>query len=113
MGDFISHMIGVQDTHLDCSKIALQDGYTLELIRYIYPTLARRDPVIENEKRYKLGIDHLSFTVDDIEEAVDFVVRSGGKMISSPRLTNPGLPSIHAYVEDPEGNLVHLAQNVN
>ena len=112
-GSFISHMIGVKGAHLECSKIALQNGYTLELIRYIYPAPVRRDPVLENEKRYKLGIDHLGFTVDDIEEAVNFIVKNGGKMVSSPQLTNPGLPSIHAYVEDPEGNLIHLAQNVN
>jgi catechol 2,3-dioxygenase-like lactoylglutathione lyase family enzyme len=111
-GEFISHMIGVKNAKLDCAKIALPNGYTLELIKYINPVPAKRERILDTEKRYKFGLDHLGFTVDNIEEVLKVIVQQGGRIISLPKLTNPGLPSIHAYVEDPEGNLIHMAENV-
>jgi catechol 2,3-dioxygenase-like lactoylglutathione lyase family enzyme len=111
-GEFISHMIDVPQAHLLCAKIALKNGYTVELIKYINPVANPKILPTSSASRYSHGLDHLGFTVDNIDEVVKFIVASGGRLISSPMLTNPGLPSRHAYVEDPEGNLIHLAENV-
>lgn len=111
-GEFISHLIGLENMVLESVKLALPDGYVVELIRHISHIAPARPQAPEGYHPAALGLDHLGFTVDDIEAVIAMVVQLGGRVISSPKWTNPGLPSIHAYVLDPEQNLIHLAQNV-
>jgi len=107
-GEFISHLIGHPGTRLESAKLRLEDGYRIELIKFIEPASPDRPRQINMAQ---LGLHHLAFTVSDIHEAIRLVVANGGEQISTPKSTNPGLPSTHAYVLDCEGNIIHLAEN--
>ncbi len=108
-GDFISHLIGHPQVRLESAKLRLPDGYRLELIKFFEPG-SRSDSRDSDVAR--LGFHHLAFTVSNIQEAIAVVLANGGAQISAPRATDPGLPSIHAYVADCEGNWIHLAENI-
>lgn len=111
-GEFISHLVALENTVLETVKLALLDGYVIELIKYVsHSPLKRTVPPLNASGSYHYGYDHIGFTVDDINAVIDQVQSLGGALVSSPQYTNPGLPSIHAYVTDPENNIIHLAQN--
>ncbi len=112
-GDFVSHLIGLENSTLETIKLALENGYIIELMKYIShePSTRFNDDKFGGPK-YFFGYDHLGFTVDNIDEVITRVLSLGGELVSSPKSTNPGLPSIHAYVKDPEKNIIHLAQNI-
>jgi catechol 2,3-dioxygenase-like lactoylglutathione lyase family enzyme len=112
-GDFVSHLIGLENSILETIKLALENGYIIELMKYISHEPLNRSNVVESDSpKYYFGYDHISFTVDNIDEVIARVLSLGGELVSSPKSTNPGLPSIHAYVKDPEKNIIHLAQNI-
>jgi len=111
-GDFVSHLIALENAALETVKISLPDGYVIELTKYIsHPPVANPHSSPTGEHQYYYGYDHIGFTVDDIGTVIELIQSLGGSVISLPKWTNPGLPSIHAYVTDPEGNVIHLAQN--
>ena len=112
-GDFVSHLIGLENSTLETIKLALENGYIIELMKYIsHEPLTRPSEENFGGPKYYFGYDHIGFTVDNIDEVITRVLSLGGAMVSSPKSTNPGLPSIHAYVRDPEKNIIHLAQNI-
>lgn len=108
VGEFISHLIGHPDTRLESAKLRLDDGYRIELIKFIEPASPAAPSQIDMAR---MGLHHLAFTVSNIHEAIELVVANGGEQISTPMTTNPGLPSTHAYVLDCERNIIHLAEN--
>jgi catechol 2,3-dioxygenase-like lactoylglutathione lyase family enzyme len=110
-GEFISHLLGLENLVLESVKLALPDGYVIELIKHISHDPPPRPEAAEGHHPPRYGLDHIGVTVDDIEAVVEKAQALGGRLISSPKWTNPGLPSIHAYVTDPENNLIHIAQN--
>lgn len=110
-GEFISHLTGLSNMVMETAKVALPDGYVLELIMHVSHPLPDKAMPPEGYHPPLQGLDHCGFTVDDINEVIAKVVSLGGKVVTTPKWTNPGLPSIHAYVNDPEGNLIHLSQN--
>ncbi len=107
-GEFISHLIGHPKTRLESAKLRLNDGYRIELIKFIEPKSPAAQSQIDMARK---GLHHLAFTVSNIRETITLVVANGGKQISTPMSTNPGLPSTHAYVLDCERNIIHLAEN--
>lgn len=107
-GEFISHLIAHQGTRLESAKLRLDDGYRIELIRFISPASPPGPAQIDMAR---MGLHHLAFTVSNIHEAIALVLANGGEQISTPMATNPGLPSTHAYVLDCERNIIHLAEN--
>lgn len=112
-GEFVSHLIGLENAILETAKLALPDGYVIEVIKYLsHPPLTKPQSTTDTDRKYYFGYDHVGFTVDNIDEVIKAVLSLGGSLISAPQWTNPGKPSIHAYVADPEGHVIHLAQNV-
>jgi catechol 2,3-dioxygenase-like lactoylglutathione lyase family enzyme len=110
-GEFISHLIGIENIVLESAKLALPDGYVIELIQHVSHLPPDRAEVPVGYHPPKFGLDHLGLTVDNLDDVIAKIVSMGGRLITTPKWTNPGLPSIHAYVSDPENNLIHLSQN--
>lgn len=75
-----------------------RDGFVLELLAFTEPEpLARRDrPIIEP------GLTHVSFGVDDLDEACAAVVAHGGTVLNESRLPTA------VFVTDPDGQMVEL-----
>ena len=81
-----------------------QNGPELELIQYLTPA-----------KKYDItadtyGFGHISFSVDNVQTAVETVINAGGKLVGevvSVNIPRRGLLT-EAYVTDPEGNMIEL-----
>jgi predicted enzyme related to lactoylglutathione lyase len=61
----------------------------------------------------QIGILDLAFTVDDITSVLKYITDNGGDLISEPLESPAGFPALHSYARDPEGNVLHIAQNIN
>lgn len=60
-----------------------------------------------SSKRYDLGLTHLSFVVDDIDDAAARLVEHGGTIVEGTRSTSrSGLHVI--FIADPDGTRVEL-----
>ena len=62
----------------------------------------------ENEN----GVLDIAFTVDDINLVSDYVVSNGGDLIGDTVKAAVGFPALHRYLLDPEGNVLHVAENL-
>jgi predicted enzyme related to lactoylglutathione lyase len=81
-----------------------EDGPTLEIFSY--------DQFIERElpRANECGFAHIAFAVDDVDQALQTVIASGGGMvgeIATAAVDGVGLLRV-VYARDPEGNIVEL-----
>lgn len=88
---FVTHQHGKGLPHLAAER----DGFVFE----IYP----RDDKPTHHTR-------LGFAVDSVAETVETLAALGGKVVSSPRLTEWGY---RAVMKDPDGHTVELVQSNN
>ena len=58
------------------------------------------------------GVLDIAFTVDDINSVSDYVISHGGGLIGGVMKSAVGYPALHSYLLDPEGNVLHIAQNI-
>ena len=58
------------------------------------------------------GVLDIAFTVDDINAVCQYVLDQGGDLISKPLKSVGGYPAWHCYLRDPEGNVLHIAENL-
>ena len=117
-GSFINNLVGEKNIKLETAKLILnnkkidfQYRFQLELI-FIFNTKKN----LRNKGNFNFkncyGLVDLSFTVDKIDEFINFIVDKGGKQISKPSKSPEGYPALHSYCCDPEGNVLHLAENL-
>ena len=59
-----------------------------------------------------LGITHIAFTVDDVEESMKELKEKGFEFRRDPPTTNAGTGRMITSVKDPEGNNWQLAKKV-
>jgi predicted enzyme related to lactoylglutathione lyase len=57
------------------------------------------------------GVLDIAFTVDDIEAVCLYILAHGGDIIGQTMNAVAGHPAVHCYTRDPEGNVLHLAEN--
>jgi hypothetical protein len=118
-GLFVNNLIGTKNIVLETAKLILNDQsieykyrYQLELME-----VKNRKKAQENKKREfnflkKQGILDLSFTVDNINDVIDYIIDNEGYLINKPLKSVSGFPALHCYMCDPEGNVLHLAENL-
>lgn len=85
------------------SQMIRREGTTIELLAYSQPTVSATPSC----SRAMLGFTHLSFYVDDIDEAIAHLVSNGGTLLPSTR-QNLGIQV--AFLADPDGVRVELMQ---
>ena len=56
----------------------------------------------------RLGLTHLSFRVDDLDDAVEAVERNGGRTLKRSRIDNPRFQTAAIFVTDPDGLRIEL-----
>jgi len=107
-GDWIERITAVKDGEIKYVHLRLpghwDKGPELELIQYLNPT-----------KKYEItpdtyGFGHLSFSVSDVNEALDAVIKAGGSCVGevvTVEVPNRGLLT-EVYATDPEGNIIEL-----
>jgi catechol 2,3-dioxygenase-like lactoylglutathione lyase family enzyme len=121
-GPLIDALLGTKDIVLETAKLVIPDsrnptGYSfqLELMRIINASNIDEssDRAIFDFTKRPLGVLDLAFTVDDIVAILNFILLNGGDVIGEPLRLKGGFPALHCYARDPEGNVLHLAQNVH
>jgi catechol 2,3-dioxygenase-like lactoylglutathione lyase family enzyme len=90
-----------RDVDLD-SQFIKRDGLSIELLYYRSPEVTGSP----SASRGSLGLTHLSFFVDDVDESVATLVAAGGTLLPSTRTTIPGVDLV--FVADPDGTRVEL-----
>lgn len=122
-GAFIDGLLGTTNVELETAKLMLDDPsiefrfrFQLELMRIVRPSGAAFQEATTPERFDFLskpaGVLDIAFTVDDIRKVLMFIVANGGKAIGEPLAAFTGFPALHCYALDPEGNVLHLAENV-
>ena len=121
-GDFIDNITGSKDCILQTAKLTIQDNalpekywFVLELI------LVQTSKYTKNIKtkfefdvnKCCYGVLDIAFTVDDIHAVIEYIIDKGGSLIGGPASPPIGHPSLHSYLYDIEGNVLHIAQNIN
>ena len=120
-GVSIDSLLGTNGIILETAKLVLEDkrnpiGYSFQL-----ELMKIKDANYEDIKISKssfdfasksIGVLDLAFTVDDIIAVCNYIVLNGGDLIGEPLELVGGFPALHCYARDPEGNLLHLAQNL-
>lgn len=107
-GQWLADGTGVQDAHLFGVHLRLpghgDNGPTLEIYSYS-EMLEKHEPAAN-----RLGLGHLAFMVDDVQETVKAVIAYGGSALGSvvqKPVQGVGLLTF-AYVSDPEGNIIEI-----
>ncbi|MDQ7903731.1 VOC family protein [Phytohabitans sp. ZYX-F-186] len=92
------------------SQFLKREALLLELLYWISP-----QPIGEpSAKRYQLGLTHLSFVVDDVHAAGEWLARHGGTIVEgtySHSLTPNEVEIL--FVSDPDGTRVELMRLPN
>lgn len=107
-GDWLDLASGVPNAHLSGVHLRLpgysSDGPTLEI--FSYDLMEETSAPGAN----RVGFGHIAFAVDDVDAALDSVVKHGGSRLGIPvTMEVAGAGSIRwVYARDPEGNILEL-----
>ena len=124
-GPFIYHLLNNKNIVLETAKLILNDEsvsikhrFQLELMMIKANKSNVKKSLLEkilskfDLNNQPLGILDIAFTVDDIKAVIEYIDSNGGDIISKPMEAAVGFPALHSYARDPEGNVLHLAQNL-
>ncbi len=106
-GEWISLIVGLQDVKAKYVTLSLPGSSTkLELIEYVSPPSGQDKHI---GKANMIGVRHIAFEVDNIEELVQSLRSKGVKFINSIQ-TYPTTGKRLIYLYGPDGILLELAQ---
>ena len=101
---FIETVLGMKGVDVTTIKMSDPDGGQIELL-YFKSHLQNR----KNREINDIGISHVAFTVDDVNQLYEHLKNSGVPFISSPRLSDDGGATV-AFCRSPEGTFIELVE---
>jgi catechol 2,3-dioxygenase-like lactoylglutathione lyase family enzyme len=109
-GEWAGRVTGLGDQRVEIAMMRTPDGHgRLELSRFLAPQVVadhRNAPV------NALGYLRVMFTVDDIDDTLDRLVKHGAQLVSSDVVKYENEYRL-CYVRGPEGILIGLAQELS
>ena len=120
-GEFIDQLLGAQNIILETAKLVIEDknsifGYSFQLELMKLKNKINLNSYPEKDFdifQREMGVLDLAFTVDDICGAQSFILENGGGLIGlGPVQAKTGFPALHCYAYDPEGNILHIVENL-
>ena len=121
-GPLVDCLLGTKNILLETAKLVLEDqcnpvGYTFQLelmkIKNTNNAFENHNRIIFDFAKKPPGVLDIAFTVDDINAILDFIILNGGDLVGGPLRLAGGFPALHCYERYPEGNVLHLAQNLS
>jgi catechol 2,3-dioxygenase-like lactoylglutathione lyase family enzyme len=113
-GDWIDEVVGLKEVVADVVYLDLPAGPRLELIQYLSPLGKWPSGISESNA---MGLRHLAFKVNAIDEMVARLRLGGMKFFSEVRTVptsqvqyGDGAKKRLVYFHDPEGNLLELCE---
>lgn len=123
-GPFIDGLLGAKNIVIETAKLVLENEnlpvnlkFQLELMKVINSGNSETENKTKSLKRFNFlqqstGVLDIAFTVDDVKAVIEYIISKGGDVIGEPLQSVAGFPALHCYARDPEGNVIHLAQNL-
>ena len=120
-GPFIDRLLGDIGVELETAKLVIEDvelpphrWFNLELMKCLNGLTFLETPTARRFSIREVGLGplDLAFTVKSLNEALLFVESMGGNIIGKPVKAVLGFPAVHCYARDPEGNVLHLVENI-
>jgi len=103
-GSYIENISALHDVKVTTVKMVAPDGQMIELLKYgSHPAKKRL------RKISVIGISHIAFTVDDLDEEYEFLRIKGIKFNSSPQFSPDGYAKV-TFCRAPEGTFVELVE---
>lgn len=106
-GKFIDKITGLKNVTATTVKMAAADGALVELLRFS----SHPDNVSASSKITTTGITHLAFTVGDLDSLYQKLKEQGVIFVSQPQVAPNKFAKV-VFCQDPEGNLLELAQEL-
>ncbi|MDO8486239.1 MAG: VOC family protein [Candidatus Staskawiczbacteria bacterium] len=107
-GKFISKILGLENVRVRTVKMAAKNGDALiELLEYESHQGKKR----ENYKIFDLGVSHVAFTVDNIDEEYERLKKEEVVFISAPQVSPDGKAKV-AFCWDPNEVPVELVEEL-
>lgn len=107
-GPFIDTVVGIPGVRIEWAKMKCTDGSMVELLQYHSHPDAQ--PLVAAPSN-RLGCSHVAYTVDDIAQTCQEIVRLGGSVVNPPALAPGGLVKV-AYCHDPDGILLEVVEEI-
>lgn len=107
-GELLDNVIGLKNADTEFVMLQAPDGQlNLEVIKYHYPIDSKgsRMPAAN-----RLGLGHLAFQVDDVEEIVTALKQKGHELVGKIQIYE-NIWKL-CYVRGPEGIIVELAEQI-
>jgi glyoxylase I family protein len=99
--------VGLDGNHAKIAMLQTPDGQgRLELFEYIHPEAIETDPTLPNE----IGMHRVSFSVDDIDEALEIAARHGCLPLRGVATYEDTYKL--TYLRGPSGIIVMIAQEL-
>ena len=107
-GELLDKVIGLKNAKTEFVTLQAPDGQlSVEIIKYLEPV----DPKgIQVSAANILGLRHLAFEVDDVEEIVAFLKQKGHELVGEMQ-TYEHMWKL-CYIRGPEGIIVELAEHL-
>ena len=106
-GDYIDNLVGIQKTRLEWAKLKLPDQSLVELLQYhSHPGI---EPEFKHQDSNRLGCSHIAFTVDDINDTVQYILNNGGSIKKEVQLSPDAKVKV-IYCFDHEGNILEIVE---
>lgn len=107
-GDWVDRVVGLEGVRVEFAMVATPDGHNkLELIKFREPAGGGGDA---NAPANALGIRHLTFAVDDIDDVISRLRGHGAELVGE--LENYEDTYLLCYLRGPEGIIVELAEAI-
>ena len=109
-GNYIDNLVGLKNVKLEWAKLSLPDGSIIGLLQYHTHS---DSTYIEGHIQlpYRVGCSHIALTVQNIEEAINYICLAGGSIQNNYQVSPDGKVKV-AYCHDMEGNILELVQEI-
>ena len=102
----IDSILGLSGVRLHIVKLSISKGILLELFQFLKPAFESIGPPVWN-----IGCSHIAFTVEDIDNMYEKLLRHNINFNCPPTLSPDGSVK-YTYCKDPDGTNIELVQQL-
>lgn len=107
-GELLDRIVGLEGVKTACVGLGMPDGPVwIELVKYLAPTDTNG---IQETQANTLGIRHICFAVEGLEEIIEKLKRNGTEIFSEIQQYEDSYKL--CYVRGPEGIILELAEKI-
>lgn len=104
-GEYIDNISSLKNVKVTTIKMAAPDGNLIELLYYH----SHQRFNISYREICDIGISHIAFSVDDLEQEYNRLTAAGVTFSAPPQLSPDGYAKV-TFCKDPDGNLLELVE---